>query len=116
MRTSVAVLIVSPPLQSAVVNRLLRLLSIMRLFEAEKHTSLRPFFSQWSLSPDATAPHLLKVVQNFDRVYMLRTCLAFPAWRRFGDVVGTGEQDSVPTPPGLREVPYTWSLIARLAP
>ena len=147
MQISVALLIVSPPLQPVVVNRLLqnvlqhqhfvavcdkhgspsqrnqvtrlldtlfrlhpantcqpsqieplfqvyggtmsssdrRLLSIMRLFESEKRTSLSPFFSQWSPSPDATVSDALEVVQNFDPVYMLRTCLAFPAWRRFGE-------------------------------
>ena len=62
-----------------------RLLSIMRLFEAEKRTSLSPFFARWSPSPDATVSDALEVVQNFDPVYMLRTCLAFPLWRRFGE-------------------------------
>jgi len=62
-----------------------RLLSIMRLFEAEKRTSLSPFFSRWSPTPDATVSDALEVVQNFDPVYMLRTCLAFPLWRRFGE-------------------------------
>lgn len=62
-----------------------RLLSIMRLFELEKRTSLSVFFSRWSPSPDVTASDALEVVQNFDPVYMLRTCLAFPSWRRFGE-------------------------------
>ncbi|KAI5997091.1 ribosome 60S biogenesis N-terminal-domain-containing protein [Pisolithus albus] len=62
-----------------------RLLSIMRLFEAEKRTSISPFFSKWSPSPDVSATNILEVVQNFDPVKMLRTCLFFPGWRRFGD-------------------------------
>ena len=66
-----------------------RLLSIMRLFETEKRTSLSAFFSRWSPSPDATVSEALEVVQNFDPVYMLRTCLAFPSWRRFGEEKGT---------------------------
>ncbi|KAH0839437.1 ribosome 60S biogenesis N-terminal-domain-containing protein [Lanmaoa asiatica] len=65
-----------------------RLLSIMRLFETEKRTSLSSFFSRWSPSPDATVSDALEVVQNFDPVYMLRTCLAFPLWRRFGEEKG----------------------------
>lgn len=65
-----------------------RLLSIMRLFEGEKHTSLSALFSQWSPSPDVTVSDALEVVQNLDPVYMLRTCLAFPAWRRFGEEKG----------------------------
>ena len=62
-----------------------RLLSIMRLFEAEKRTSLSAFFSRWSPCPDASVSTALEVVQNFEPVYMLRTCLAFPLWRRFGE-------------------------------
>lgn len=62
-----------------------RILSLMRLFEAQKRTSLSAFFSLWSPSPDATVSDVLEVVQNFDPVYMLRTCLAFPSWRRFGE-------------------------------
>ncbi|KAI6110769.1 ribosome 60S biogenesis N-terminal-domain-containing protein [Pisolithus croceorrhizus] len=62
-----------------------RLLSIMRLFEAEKRTSISPFFSKWSPSPDASSANILEVVQNFDPVKMLRTCLFFPGWRRFAD-------------------------------
>ncbi|KIO12008.1 hypothetical protein M404DRAFT_994067 [Pisolithus tinctorius Marx 270] len=62
-----------------------RLLSIMRLFEAEKRTSISPLFSRWSPSPDASATNILEVVQNLDPVKMLRTCLFFPGWRRFGD-------------------------------
>ncbi|KIJ58488.1 hypothetical protein HYDPIDRAFT_34133, partial [Hydnomerulius pinastri MD-312] len=62
-----------------------RLLSIMRLFEAEKHTSVSAFFARWSPSPDASVTNVLEVVQNFDPIRMLRTCLAFPKWRRFGE-------------------------------
>jgi hypothetical protein len=65
-----------------------RLLSIMRLFEAEKRTSLSAFFSRWAPSQDATVSDALEVVQSFDPVYMLRTCLAFPSWRRFREEKG----------------------------
>ncbi|KAG9316606.1 ribosome 60S biogenesis N-terminal-domain-containing protein [Chiua virens] len=65
-----------------------RLLSIMRLFEEEKRISLSTFFSRWSPSTDATVSDALEVVQNFDPIYMLRTCLAFPLWRRFGKEKG----------------------------
>ncbi|KAF8429386.1 hypothetical protein L210DRAFT_3508558 [Boletus edulis BED1] len=65
-----------------------RILSIMRLFEGEKRTSLSIFFSRWSPSPDITVSDALEVVQNFDPVYMLRTCLAFPSWRRLGEEKG----------------------------
>ncbi|KAF8548697.1 hypothetical protein OG21DRAFT_1489160 [Imleria badia] len=68
-----------------------RLFSIMRLFEAEKCTSLSAFFSRWSPSPDATVSDALEVVQNFDPIYVLRTCLAFPLWRRFGEEKGWGD-------------------------
>ncbi|KAG8218153.1 ribosome 60S biogenesis N-terminal-domain-containing protein [Butyriboletus roseoflavus] len=68
-----------------------RLLSIMRLFEAEKRTSLSPFFSRWSPSSDSTVSEALEVVQTLDPVYMLRTCLAFPSWRRFGEEKGVKE-------------------------
>ncbi|KIJ58791.1 hypothetical protein HYDPIDRAFT_119198 [Hydnomerulius pinastri MD-312] len=66
-----------------------RLLSIMRLFEAEKHASVSAFFARWSPSPDASVTNVLGVVQNFDPIRMLRTCLAFPNWRRFGEEKGT---------------------------
>ncbi|KAI6003337.1 ribosome 60S biogenesis N-terminal-domain-containing protein [Pisolithus marmoratus] len=62
-----------------------RLLSILMLFEAEKRTSISPFFANWSPSSDASATNILEVVQNLDPVKMLRTCLFFPGWRRFGD-------------------------------
>ncbi|KAI6044064.1 ribosome 60S biogenesis N-terminal-domain-containing protein [Pisolithus marmoratus] len=62
-----------------------RLLSILRLFEAEKRTSISPFFANWSPSSDASATNILEVVQNLDPVKMLRTCLFFPGWRRFVD-------------------------------
>jgi len=61
-----------------------RLLSIMRLFEAEKHISVSPFLSRWSSSPDAYVTNILEVLQNLDPIKMLRTCLFFPAWRRLG--------------------------------
>ncbi|KAF9224544.1 hypothetical protein BS17DRAFT_780022 [Gyrodon lividus] len=66
-----------------------RLLSVMRLFEAEKRTSVSSFLALWSPSPDATVTNVLEVVQNFDPLQMLRTCLAFPSWRRFGEEKGT---------------------------
>ncbi|KIJ58984.1 hypothetical protein HYDPIDRAFT_46996, partial [Hydnomerulius pinastri MD-312] len=62
-----------------------RLLSIMRLFEAEKHTSDSTFSARWSPTLDASATSVSEVVQNFDPIRMLRTCLAFPNWRRFGE-------------------------------
>ncbi|KIJ63889.1 hypothetical protein HYDPIDRAFT_65612, partial [Hydnomerulius pinastri MD-312] len=62
-----------------------RLLSIMRLFEAEKHTSDSTFSARWSPTLDASATSVLEVVQNFNPIRMLRTCLAFPNWRRFGE-------------------------------
>ena len=68
-----------------------RLLSIMRLFETEKRTSLSVFFSRWSPSADGTVTDALEVVQNLDPVYMLRTCLAFPSWRRLKEEKGIRE-------------------------
>lgn len=65
-----------------------RLLSTMRLFEAEKRTSLSAFFSRWSPSPDTAVSNALEVVESFDSVSMLRTCLAFPLWRTFGEERG----------------------------
>ncbi|KAL4075510.1 ribosome 60S biogenesis N-terminal-domain-containing protein [Scleroderma citrinum] len=62
-----------------------RLLSIMRLFEAEKRTSVSPFFSRWSPSLDASVTNILEVMQNLDPIKMLRTCLFFPTWRRLSD-------------------------------
>jgi nucleolar pre-ribosomal-associated protein 1 len=66
-----------------------RLLSIMRLFEAEKSTSISSFFARWSPSPDTTVTNVLEAVHNFDPIQMLRTCLAFPSWRRIGQEKGT---------------------------
>ena len=40
----------------------------MGLFEAEEHTSLSAFFSQWSPSSDAMVSDVLEVVQNFDPI------------------------------------------------
>ncbi|KAF8838207.1 hypothetical protein BDN67DRAFT_955439 [Paxillus ammoniavirescens] len=65
-----------------------RLLSLMRLFEAEKRTSISSFLARWSPSPDTTVTNVLEVVQNLDPIQMLRTCLAFPSWRRFGEEKG----------------------------
>ncbi|KAH7884073.1 ribosome 60S biogenesis N-terminal-domain-containing protein [Phlebopus sp. FC_14] len=63
------------------------LLSIFRLFEAEKRTSLSSLFARWSPSPETSTSvtNALEVIQNLDPVRMLRTCLAFPTWRRFGE-------------------------------
>ncbi|KAF9233345.1 ribosome 60S biogenesis N-terminal-domain-containing protein [Melanogaster broomeanus] len=42
-----------------------RLLSIMRLFEAEKSTSISAFFARWSPSPDTSVTNVLETVQSF---------------------------------------------------
>ena len=69
-------------------------LSIMPLFKTGKHTSLSAFFSRWSSSADATVADALEVVQNFDPVYILCTCLAFLAWRQLEEERGVGESST----------------------
>ncbi|KIK72179.1 hypothetical protein PAXRUDRAFT_29327, partial [Paxillus rubicundulus Ve08.2h10] len=65
-----------------------RLLSLMWLFEAEKRTPIPSFLARWSPSPDTTVTNVLEAVQNLDPIQMLRTCLSFPSWRRFGEETG----------------------------
>lgn len=89
----------------------------MRLFETEKRTSLSPFFSRWSPSPDTTVSEALEVVQTFDPVYTLRTCLAFPSWRGFGEEKGAREgpaDDSMYDP--LMAIALSAQMLVECAP
>jgi nucleolar pre-ribosomal-associated protein 1 len=62
-----------------------RLLSIFRLYEAEKLTPISSILTKWSPSPDVAVPTQLHAVQNMDPIRMLRTCHVFPVWRRMSD-------------------------------
>ncbi|KAG2356040.1 ribosome 60S biogenesis N-terminal-domain-containing protein [Suillus spraguei] len=73
------------------------LLSIFRLYEAEKLTPISSIFAKWSPSPDMSISSQLDAVQNMDPIRMLRTCHVFPIWRRMsdeqeGEKVGLDEQ------------------------
>ncbi|KAG2124689.1 ribosome 60S biogenesis N-terminal-domain-containing protein [Suillus clintonianus] len=73
------------------------LLSIFRLYEAEKLTPISSILAKWSPSPGISISNQLEAVQNMDPIRMLRTCHVFPIWRRMSDeqedeTVGLDEQ------------------------
>ncbi|KAG1740308.1 ribosome 60S biogenesis N-terminal-domain-containing protein [Suillus lakei] len=61
------------------------LLSIFRLYEAEKLTPISSILCKWSPSPGISISNQLEAVQNMDPIRMLRTCHVFPIWRRMSD-------------------------------
>ncbi|KAF8122115.1 hypothetical protein EV363DRAFT_1301417 [Boletus edulis] len=86
-------------------------------FRRGKRTSLSIFFSRWSPSPDITVSDALEVVQNFDPVYMLQTCLAFPSWRRLGEEKGLrdGPADDLMYDP-LMAIVLSAQMLVKCAP
>ncbi|KAG0699762.1 hypothetical protein DFH29DRAFT_990668 [Suillus ampliporus] len=61
------------------------LLSIFRLYEAEKLTPTSSILAKWSPSPGISVSNQLDTVQNVDPIRILRTCHVFPIWRRMSD-------------------------------
>ncbi|EGO30148.1 hypothetical protein SERLADRAFT_444262 [Serpula lacrymans var. lacrymans S7.9] len=61
------------------------LLSIFKLFEGQRKTSVSSILARWSPSMDVSASTSLQAVQNMDPIQMLRTCLAYPTCRRFAE-------------------------------
>ncbi|KAI0695719.1 ribosome 60S biogenesis N-terminal-domain-containing protein [Cytidiella melzeri] len=55
-----------------------KLLSIFRLFETTKKTSIASLLVHWSTTPDMPPSTVLETVQSLDATRMLRTCLQFP--------------------------------------
>jgi nucleolar pre-ribosomal-associated protein 1 len=68
-----------------------QLLSIFRLFETQRKTSLASLVAKWSPSPDVTSSSALDGIHNLDPARVLRTCLAFPNWRRLQDLAPIGD-------------------------
>ncbi|KAF4602702.1 hypothetical protein EYR40_005919 [Pleurotus pulmonarius] len=60
-----------------------QILSIFRLFEVHRTTSMAPLLSSWSSSPDISSADASDALRSLDPGKVLRTCLGFPHWRRF---------------------------------
>ncbi|KAF9046067.1 hypothetical protein BDZ89DRAFT_1155358 [Hymenopellis radicata] len=58
-----------------------RLLSIFRLFESQRKTSIAVLFEKWDASPDGTSNNSLEAIRSLDSNMLHRTCLQFPKWR-----------------------------------
>lgn len=58
-----------------------RLLSIFRLFESQRKTSIAVLFEKWESSPDGTSNNSLEAIRSLDSNTLHRTCLQFPKWR-----------------------------------
>ncbi|KAG1732030.1 uncharacterized protein EDB91DRAFT_1058414 [Suillus paluster] len=61
------------------------LLSVFRLYEAEKHMPTSSILAKWSPSPGISISNQLDAIQNMDPIRVLRTCHVFPIWRRMSD-------------------------------
>lgn len=55
-----------------------KILSIFKLFERTKCTSIASLLVRWSSTPDTPSSTALEAVQSFDAGRMLRTCLQYP--------------------------------------
>lgn len=62
-----------------------QILTIFRLFETQRKTSIAPLLSRWSSSPNLPSATSLDAIQSLDAIVVLRTCLNFPSWRRLED-------------------------------
>ncbi|PBK72194.1 hypothetical protein ARMSODRAFT_932579 [Armillaria solidipes] len=72
-----------------------KLLSIFRLFEAQRKTSIGILFNQWNASHETTSNGALEAIQSLDPTVLLQTCLYYPNWRCVDDQV---DQDKHPGP------------------
>ncbi|KAK0205877.1 ribosome 60S biogenesis N-terminal-domain-containing protein [Desarmillaria ectypa] len=64
-----------------------KLLSIFRLFEAQRKTSIGILFNQWNASHEMTSNGTLEAIQSLDPTLLLQTCLYYPNWRRVDDQI-----------------------------
>ncbi|KAK0455710.1 ribosome 60S biogenesis N-terminal-domain-containing protein [Desarmillaria tabescens] len=64
-----------------------KLLSIFRLFEAQRKTSIGILFNQWNASHETMSNGALEAIQSLDPTLLLQTCLHYPNWRRVDDQV-----------------------------
>lgn len=62
-----------------------RLLSIFRLFENQRKTSIGVLFAQWEASPDGVSNSSLEAILSLDPIVVHQTCLQFPKWRIVDD-------------------------------
>ncbi|KAJ7590818.1 ribosome 60S biogenesis N-terminal-domain-containing protein [Mycena floridula] len=61
------------------------LLSIFRLFERQRKTSIGALFDQWSPAADVPRHSALEAIQHLDPSTVFRTFLHFPQWRTLED-------------------------------
>ncbi|KAI0666153.1 ribosome 60S biogenesis N-terminal-domain-containing protein [Trametes maxima] len=59
-----------------------RLLSIFKLFEATRKTSVATLLTQWSGTADVQSRNSLEALQSLEPARVLKTCLEFPEWRK----------------------------------
>lgn len=57
-----------------------QLLSIFRLFEVTRKTSISTLLSRWTPASDATCATVLEAVQNLDPTRVMKTCISFPQY------------------------------------
>lgn len=62
-----------------------RLLSIFRLFENQRKTSVGVLFAKWDASPDGVSNSSLDAILSLDSNILHQTCLQFPKWRIVDD-------------------------------
>ncbi|KAG6905791.1 hypothetical protein DXG01_000716 [Tephrocybe rancida] len=62
------------------------LLSVFRLFEAERKVSVASLLCQWSSTPNLLSSTSLEAIHGLDAILVLRTCLNFPSWRNLEDL------------------------------
>jgi nucleolar pre-ribosomal-associated protein 1 len=65
-----------------------QLLSIFKLFETHRKTSVASILGRWSSSVDATSSTPLEALLSLDSIRVLRTCLGYPTRRSFADEAG----------------------------
>ncbi|KAF8219132.1 hypothetical protein L208DRAFT_1448990 [Tricholoma matsutake] len=59
-----------------------QLLSVFRLFETQRGSSVASLLARWSPSANQASSTSLEAIQSLDPTLVLRTCLNFPRWRR----------------------------------
>lgn len=62
-----------------------QLLSVFRLFEMQRKSSVTSLLARWSPSANQVSSTSLEAIQSLDPILVLRTCLNFPRWRRLED-------------------------------
>ena len=63
----------------------LQVLSIFQLFESQRGLSVATLVSRWSPTPGLSSSSVLEAINALNSNQVLRTCLAFPNWRRLQD-------------------------------